>query len=212
MSNIHTTHTLGFPRIGARRELKFALEAYWRGETEANALENTARELRARHWKIQRDAGLDCVTAGDFAFYDHVLNHIQLLGCEPTRFNFKDEDELNRYFIMARGRRNQEADACHPAPQEADASVYAMEMTKWFDTNYHYLVPEFTADTTFQINSERLFNDIKEAQALGHTPKAVLIGPLSFLWLGKEKSEGFNRLDLLERLLPVYSEILARLK
>ncbi|MGD9888605.1 MAG: 5-methyltetrahydropteroyltriglutamate--homocysteine S-methyltransferase [Halothiobacillaceae bacterium] len=212
MSNLHTIHTLGFPRIGAQRELKFALEAFWRGETEANALENTARELRARHWQIQRDAGLDCVTAGDFAFYDHVLNHIQLLGCEPTRFNFKDEDELNRYFIMARGRRNQEADACHPAQQEADASVYAMEMTKWFDTNYHYLVPEFTADTTFQLHSERLFNDIKEAQALGHTPKAVLIGPLSFLWLGKEKSEGFNRLDLLERLLPVYSKILARLK
>ena len=213
MSQSHiTTHTLGFPRIGAQRELKFALEAYWRGETEAAALENTARELRARHWQVQRDAGLDYVSVGDFALYDHVLNHIQLLGCEPARFNFSNEDELERYFIMARGRRNQQADACNPAPQEADASLYALEMTKWFDTNYHYLVPEFTADTTFKLNSARLFDEVAEAQALGHSPKAVLVGPLTFLWLGKEKTADFNRLDLLRRLLPVYGEILARLK
>ena len=213
MSQSHiTTHTLGFPRIGAQRELKFALEAYWRGETEAAALENTARELRARHWQVQRDAGLDYVSVGDFALYDHVLNHIQLLGCEPARFNFSNEDELERYFIMARGRRNQQADACNPAPQEADASLYALEMTKWFDTNYHYLVPEFTAETTFKLNSARLFDEVAEAQALGHSPKAVLVGPLTFLWLGKEKTADFNRLDLLRRLLPVYGEILARLK
>jgi 5-methyltetrahydropteroyltriglutamate--homocysteine methyltransferase len=213
MSQQHiTTHTLGFPRIGAQRELKFALEAYWRGETGVAALDTTARELRARHWQVQRDAGLDSVTVGDFALYDHVLNHIQLLGCEPTRFNFKDEDELTRHFIMARGAQNQAPSCCGTHAASGDASLYALEMTKWFDTNYHYLVPEFNADTTFKLNSARLFDEIVEAQALGHAPKAVLIGPLTFLWLGKEKTEGFNRLDLLERLLPVYGEILARLK
>ncbi|OYY74724.1 MAG: 5-methyltetrahydropteroyltriglutamate--homocysteine S-methyltransferase [Gammaproteobacteria bacterium 28-57-27] len=213
MSKPHTTiHTLGFPRIGSQRELKFALEAFWRGEIDATGLEATAKELRARHWQYQRDAGLDYVSVGDFALYDHVLNHTQLLGCEAARFNFNDEDELTRYFIQARGRRNQDANACDPTPTASDPSVYAAEMTKWFDTNYHYLVPEFTTETTFKLNSERLFNEIEEAQALGHTPKAVLIGPLSFLWLGKEKSENFDKLDLLERLLPVYGQILARLK
>ncbi len=108
--------------------------------------------------------------------------------------------------------RNQEANACHPTPTASDPSVYAAEMTKWFDTNYHYLVPEFTAETTFKLNSERLFSEIEDAQALGHTPKAVLIGPLTFLWLGKEKSANLDKLDLLERLLPVYGQILARLK
>ncbi|MEW5837318.1 MAG: 5-methyltetrahydropteroyltriglutamate--homocysteine S-methyltransferase [Pseudomonadota bacterium] len=213
MSQSHTSiHTLGFPRIGAQRELKFALEAYWRGETEAAALENTARELRARHWQIQREAGLDFVSVGDFALYDHVLNHIQLLGCEPARFNFNDEDELTRHFIMARGAQNQTPSCCGTHAASGDASLYALEMTKWFDTNYHYLVPEFSADTRFKLNSARLFDEIAEAQALGHSPKAVLVGPLTFLWLGKEKTAGFERLDLLKRLLPVYSEILARLK
>lgn len=217
MKSKHTTlHTPGFPRIGLQRELKFALEAFWRGDIDATRLESTAKELRARHWQVQRDAGLDVVSVGDFALYDHVLNHIQLLGCEAARFQFSDEDELTRYFIQARGRRNQEATCCGTTPTASDASanssVYALEMTKWFDTNYHYLVPEFTAETTFKLNSNRLFNEIEEAQTLGHSPKAVLIGPLTFLWLGKEKGTGYDKLDLLERLLPVYGEILARLK
>jgi len=207
-----TLHTLGFPRIGLQRELKFALEAYWRGERDAESLEATARELRARHWQYQRDAGLGHVSVGDFALYDHVLNHTQLLGCEAARFQFSDEDELTRYFIQARGRRNQEPACCGTTPTAADASVYALEMTKWFDTNYHYLVPEFTPETRFKLNSNRLFDEIEEARALGHSPKAVLIGPLTFLWLGKEKTAGFDRLDLLEHLLPVYGEILAHLK
>ncbi|MGB9670791.1 MAG: 5-methyltetrahydropteroyltriglutamate--homocysteine S-methyltransferase [Halothiobacillaceae bacterium] len=205
-----TTHTLGFPRIGLKRELKFALEAFWRGETRADALHETARALRARHWEIQRAAGLDFVTVGDFALYDHVLDHIQLLGCEPTRFGFTEEDELTRYFIMARGAHGPSPSCCGPHHDHGDRR--ALEMTKWFDTNYHYLVPEFTPKTHFKPASERLFDQVAEAQTLGHPIKAVLIGPLTFLWLGKEKHEGFDRLTLLDRLLPVYGEILARLK
>lgn len=199
-------HVPGFPRIGAARELKFALERYWRDELSASELEQTAAALRARHWAAQRDAGLDYVTVGDFALYDHVANHIQLLGCEPTRFAFgAAETPLQRYCIMARGRSGRDECTCG----SAHAASPALAMTKWFDTNYHYLVPEFDADTTFALSSERLFDEVAEAQALGHAVKVTLLGPLTFLWLGKGLED---RLALLDRLLPVYGEILARLK
>jgi 5-methyltetrahydropteroyltriglutamate--homocysteine methyltransferase len=189
------THILGFPRIGARRELKMALEHHWRGEIDADALEAVGRELRAQHWAMQRDSGLDWVSVGDFAFYDHVAHHIQMFGCEPARFGFAaGEPDLARYFAMARG-----------------GGQPALEMTKWFDTNYHYLVPEFDARTTFQLASRRLLDEVAQAQAFGHKAKPVILGPLSFLWLGKEKQAGFNRLDLLDALLPVYAELLTRL-
>ena len=207
------THTLGFPRMGAQRELKFALERHWRGEIDAAALEDVGRELRVRHWALQRDAGLDFVTVGDFAFYDHVANHIQMFGCEPLRFGFAgDEPELARYFAMARGVAAEHVhdDACGCAQGSGDGRP-ALEMTKWFDTNYHYLVPEFDAETDFRLASRRLLAEVAEALLLGHPVKAVLLGPLTFLWLGKEKAAGFNRLSLLERLLPVYSELLDRL-
>ncbi|MDR2165794.1 MAG: 5-methyltetrahydropteroyltriglutamate--homocysteine S-methyltransferase [Zoogloeaceae bacterium] len=199
------THIPGFPRIGANRELKFAVERYWKGEISAPELEATGRDLRARHWALQREAGLDFVTVGDFAFYDHVANHIQLLGCEPARFGFSGaEPELFRHFILARGvaREDGAKHTGHPA----------LEMTKWFDTNYHYLVPEFSAGMDFALASERLFTEVGEARALGHAVKVVLVGPLTFLWLGKEKTEGFSRLALLEKLLPVYRQILERLR
>jgi 5-methyltetrahydropteroyltriglutamate--homocysteine methyltransferase len=197
------THILGFPRIGANRELKFALERHWRGEISLDELEAVGRELRERHWALQRDAGLDFVTVGDFAFYDQVANHILLLGCEPARFGFSGaENELSRCFTLARGLSRE---------GEAEKGSPALEMTKWFDTNYHYLAPEFSADTAFSLNSERLFSEIEAAKQLGHKVKVVLIGPLSFLWLGKEKSAGFSRLSLLEKLLPVYRQILSRI-
>lgn len=203
-------HTLGFPRMGAQRELKFALEKHWRGEIDRDALEAAGRELRERHWQAQRDAGLDFVTVGDFAFYDHVANHIQLLGCEPARFDFKgDEPELSRYFTMARGVATEaHAHGCAHGGQ----GRFALEMTKWFDTNYHYLVPEFSPHTRFGLASVRLFDEVAQAQQAGHPVKAVLLGPLSFLWLGKEKQPGFDRFSLLESLLPVYEQVLARLK
>ncbi len=190
------THNLGFPRIGAHRELKKALEAYWRREIDEDRLQTIAAELRKQHWILQRDAGIDLIPAGDFALYDQMLNMTALLGAAPARFNAgSDEIGLEMYFAMARGIPSQPA----------------MEMTKWFDTNYHYIVPEFNADTIFRIASSQLFNEVAEAKALGISPKVVLIGPLTYLYLGKEIEPVFNRLDLLPRLLPVYREILARL-
>ncbi|MGK5024740.1 5-methyltetrahydropteroyltriglutamate--homocysteine S-methyltransferase [Janthinobacterium sp. RB2R34] len=213
------SHILGFPRIGAQRELKFALEGHWRGVVSEAALEDTGKQLRARHWALQREAGLDYVTVGDFAFYDQVANHIQLLGCEPARFQFdQQQSPLSRYFKMARGADHhaghaEPAGCSHGHADTApDASNYALEMTKWFDTNYHYLVPEFSPATQFSLACDRLFQEVAEAQALGYPVKAVLIGPLTFLWLGKEKTAGFNRLALLEQLLPVYGAVLERLK
>lgn len=205
-------HSLGFPRIGKHRELKFALEKFWHGETDAATLEATAKDLRAQHWAIQRKAGLDFVSVGDFAFYDQMLNHIQLLGCEPKRFQFTaNANELDRHFTMARGVASEAEHACCGGHADTHSNA-ALEMTKWFDTNYHYLVPEFTATTQFSLNSARLFDQVKEAQALGHPVKASLIGPLTFLYLGKEKTEGFDRLSLLAALLPVYQAVLAQLK
>ncbi len=203
------THTLGFPRMGAQRELKFALEKYWRGDIDATALEQVAATLRQRQWAVQAQAGLDYVTVGDFALYDHVANHVQLLGCEPARFGFHaNVPPVVRYFAMARGTSTH-GDCAAPSCQRTDP--HALEMTKWFDTNYHYLVPEFTAATEFKVACERLFNEVSQAQALGHQVKAVLLGPLSFLWLGKEKEAGFDRLSLLDALLPVYAQVLHRL-
>jgi 5-methyltetrahydropteroyltriglutamate--homocysteine methyltransferase len=207
MTSIHT-HTLGFPRIGARRELKTALEAYWRGAIDADALEAAGRDLRARHWQQQADAGLDLVTVGDFAFYDQVANHIQLFGCEPARFGFDgSEPALTRYFAMARGDRDhaqQDGSCC------AHHSGHALDMTKWFDTNYHYLVPEFGAATRFALHAERLLAEVAEARALGHAVKVALIGPLTFLWLGKSRDS--DRLSLLDALLPAYCALLSQLK
>ncbi len=205
-----TIHTLGFPRIGKHRELKFALEKFWHGEISADALEHTARDLRAQHWQIERAAGLDYVTVGDFAFYDQMLNHIQLLGCEPERFGFSSgTPELDRHFTLARGVASETAACCAGHAHHGSA---ALEMTKWFDTNYHYLVPEFTDATRFSLASTRLFDQITEAQSLGHPVKVSLIGPLTFLYLGKEKTAGLDRLNLLDALLPVYQTILQKLQ
>ncbi len=198
-------HNLGFPRIGAKRELKRALEAYWKGEQTQAALETVGRELRARHWKLQQDAGLDLIPVGDFSWYDHVLDMSALLGVVPQRFGAVTGNvDFTTYFRMARGRA--------PGDKAGSADTYACEMTKWFDTNYHYIVPEFEARQTFRIASDKLFNELAEAKALGLRAKPVLVGPLTYLWLGKTKGAAFDRLTLLERLLPVYAEILARLK
>lgn len=190
-------HILGFPRIGAGRELKFALEAFWRGESEEPALRETGRELRQRHWRMQREAGLDFVAVGDFAWYDQVLSTCALLGALPERFGFDPGRlTLGQYFAAARGSPAQPA----------------MEMTKWFDTNYHYLVPEFTRQTRFPGGRNWLPDEIEEAIALGFRPKPVLLGPLSFLYLGKEKQRGFSRLELLPELSAAYQRILAGFK
>lgn len=201
------THILGFPRMGEHRELKTALERHWRGELPATELEAQAAALRARHWQLQQAAGLDHVTVGDFALYDHVAHLIQLFGCEPARFGFTgDETPLQRYFAMARGTAAR--DCCGGAHGDG---APALEMTKWFDTNYHYLVPEFDAATDFSLHADRLLAEVDEAIALPASPKVALLGPVSFLYLGKSKQTGFDRLALLKRLLPVYEQLLTRL-
>ncbi|AUB74166.1 5-methyltetrahydropteroyltriglutamate--homocysteine S-methyltransferase [Pseudomonas sp. Lz4W] len=201
-------HNLGFPRIGADRELKKALEAYWKGDIDQAALQAVGRELRASHWQLQKDAGIDLLPVGDFAWYDQVLTHSLTFGAIPERFastlDAQGRPTLNTLFGMARG-------ASQSCCGEHGKGQYAQELTKWFDTNYHYLVPEFSQDQRFELSWNQLFEETAEALALGHKVKPVIIGPLTFLWLGKTKGNEFNKLDLLENLLPIYAAILSRL-
>ncbi|RRV06768.1 5-methyltetrahydropteroyltriglutamate--homocysteine S-methyltransferase [Pseudomonas sp. v388] len=201
-------HNLGFPRIGADRELKKALEAHWKGDLDQTGLRAAGRELRAAHWQLQKQAGIDLLPVGDFAWYDQVLTHSLTFGVIPERFADATDERglptLDTLFAMARG-----AGAC--CGSNHGEARHALELTKWFDTNYHYLVPEFTQDQRFRLSWEQLFEEVEQAHELGHRVKPVLIGPLTYLWLGKAKGESFDKLDLLERLLPVYGEILGRL-
>ena len=233
-----STHSLGFPRIGARRELKFALEAYWRGESSREALQQVGAELRSRHWQDQ--SGLGWVPVGDFSFYDQVLDMSFTLGNLPARVRGYDGDDLDNYFRVARGRSapgtepagqdgqavvpaseqdstlaessaDKAACGCAPGTHGVEAGVAAGEMTKWFDTNYHYIVPEFAADTTFRLDPSRILAQLAEARAQGVAAKPVLLGPVSYLALGKVRDAAhpdLDRLSLLPRLLPVYTELL----
>lgn len=194
-------HSLGFPRIGRDRELKKAQEAFWKGELDEAGLRAVGRELRKTHWDLQKQAGIELLPAGDFAWYDQVLTHSLMFGVIPERFRPADGNAtLHTLFAMARGV----SDSCC-------GGAHAQEMTKWFDTNYHYLVPEFSADQQFHLGWDQLFDEVKEARDLGHTVKPVVIGPLTYLWLGKAKGGEFDKLDLLERLLPLYGQIFQRL-
>ncbi|MDE1146710.1 MAG: 5-methyltetrahydropteroyltriglutamate--homocysteine S-methyltransferase [Azospirillaceae bacterium] len=199
-----TTHNLGFPRIGAKRELKFAQEAYWKGQSTRDDLIQVGADLRARHWRDQ--AALDLVPVGDFAFYDQVLDMSFTLGNLPERVRGFHGDALDNYFRVARGRSAQSAEE----HAECCGGVAAGEMTKWFDTNYHYIVPEFDAGTQFTLDTTRLLAQLAEAQALGVKAKPVIIGPVTYLALGKAK-DGSDKLALLLRLLPIYAELLAAL-
>ncbi|MGE8548589.1 MAG: 5-methyltetrahydropteroyltriglutamate--homocysteine S-methyltransferase [Alcaligenes sp.] len=197
-------HNLGFPRMGKQRELKRALESYWAGKASQEELLETGKQLRARHWDIQARAGLDLIPVGDFAWYDQILEWSTVLGVVPARFGQADDApvSLDTLFRMARGR----------APSGTPAA--ACEMTKWFDTNYHYIVPELAPGQTFRIARDFLFEQVEEAQALGHAVKPVIPGPLTWLWLGKgDAYEGLSderKLELLQALLPVYEQVLAR--
>ncbi len=191
---------LGFPRIGARREVKRGLEAYWRGEIDEPALLEIARTLRAEHWLLQRDAGLDHVPSNDFSLYDHVLDIAAMMGAVPERYGWQGGSvDLTTYFAMARGAQSTTLDAP------------AMEMTKWFDTNYHYLVPEFSPGQRFALASTQPIDAYTEAAALGVHTRPVLLGPVSFLLLGKARAGALAPLELLPDLAPVYQEVLRRL-
>ncbi|KTS34121.1 5-methyltetrahydropteroyltriglutamate--homocysteine S-methyltransferase [Pantoea dispersa] len=194
-------HTLGFPRVGLRRELKKAQESYWAGNSSQDELLAVGRELRARHWQQQKDAGVDLLPVGDFAWYDHVLTTSLLLGNVPARHQNKDGSiDLDTLFRIGRGR----------APSGEPAA--AAEMTKWFNTNYHYIVPEFTQGQQFRLSWTQLLDEVDEALALGHAIKPVLLGPVTYLWLGKVKGDAFDRLSLLQAILPVYRQVLAELR
>jgi len=206
MSTKLLTNNLGYPRIGDRRELKKATEAYWAGKIDQQTLLATAAGLRRRNWKKQHDAGIDLIPSNDFSFYDQVLDMSLLLGNVPARFSDLNENQsdIDRMFSIARGHSSH-----HDCPGCA-----ASEMTKWFDTNYHYIVPELSADSQFRLNSSKVIDEFNEALALGILTKPILIGPLTWLKLGKcidGDTEKFNRLDLLDRLLPVYAGLIKKL-
>lgn len=193
-------HTLGFPRVGLKRELKKAQESYWAGSSTQEELLNVGRELRARHWQQQQQAGVDLVPVGDFAWYDHVLATSLLLGNVPERHQNADGSiDLDTLFRIGRGR----------APTGTPAA--AAEMTKWFNTNYHYMVPEFQQGQQFKLGWTQLLDEVDEALALGHKIKPVLLGPVTYLWLGKVKGEQFDRLSLLKDILPIYQQVLGEL-
>ncbi|MEF3065023.1 5-methyltetrahydropteroyltriglutamate--homocysteine S-methyltransferase [Pandoraea apista] len=198
------THNLGFPRVGAKRELKFGQEAYWKGQSSRDALKALGASLRRRHWQDQ--AALDLAPVGDFAFYDQVLDMSFTLGNLPERVQDFHGDVLDNYFRVARGRSAQSAEA-HAG---CCGGVAAGEMTKWFDTNYHYIVPEFSAATNFSLDASRLVEQLAEARAAGVKAKPVIIGPVTYLWLGKAKDDS-DKLALLPRLLPVYVTLLKTL-
>jgi 5-methyltetrahydropteroyltriglutamate--homocysteine methyltransferase len=204
LKGIHMqTHNLGYPRIGSQRELKKASELYWAGKLPADQLMTASKYIRLHNWKLQKDAGIDLIPVGDFSFYDQVLDTSLMVGAIPERYHtLMDQQQLpdiDLLFAMARGY------------QKDNYDITAMEMTKWFDTNYHYIVPEFTAAQSFKVFSDKLLNEFIEAREAGFNAKPVLLGPVSYLLLGKEKEEGFHRLELIKRLLPVYLDVLAKL-
>lgn len=198
------THILGYPRIGSKRELKKACEQYWSGKILLEELLNTGRTLCSQNWNIQKEAGIDLIPCNDFSYYDQVLDMSLVVGAIPTRYHEvvlkKNNTELDLYFAMARGY------------QKDGLDITAMEMTKWFDTNYHYIVPEFYKNQQFKLSSDKIFNEFAGAKQAGINAKPVIIGLVSYLLLGKEKEEGFDKLDLAGNLLPVYIEILTKLQ
>lgn len=198
------THILGYPRIGSKRELKKACEQYWSGKILLEELLNTGRTLCNQNWNIQKEVGIDLIPCNDFSYYDQVLDMSLVVGAIPTRYHEvvlkKNNTELDLYFAMARGY------------QKDGLDITAMEMTKWFDTNYHYIVPEFYKNQQFKLSSDKIFNEFAGAKQAGINAKPVIIGLVSYLLLGKEKEEGFDKLDLAGNLLPVYTEILTKLQ
>ncbi|WP_129717070.1 5-methyltetrahydropteroyltriglutamate--homocysteine S-methyltransferase [Pedobacter sp. SYP-B3415] len=197
------THNLGYPRIGSHRELKKVCEQYWSGKAGHKDVLQVGRDIRQENWMLQKEAGIALIPSNDFSCYDQVLDHSFMLGAIPQRYNTvllnNDKAEIDLYFAMARGY------------QKDGLDLGAMEMTKWFDTNYHYIVPEFTRDQQFSLFSTKVIDEFYEARELGIITKPVLIGPVSYLLLGKEKEPGFSRLELLKNLLPVYEQVLFRL-
>ena len=194
------TNVLGFPRIGEERELKKACEAFWAGKICKKELLEEGKKIRLTNWTKMKEQGIDLIPSNDYSFYDHVLDMILTLGAIPERYLPLAKDKMELYFAMARGEQHDGKD------------FTAMEMTKWFDTNYHYIVPEFTRTQYFSLYDTKPVDEFLEAKKSGIITKPVLLGPISFLLLGKEKEPGFKRIDLLDRLLPAYLQLLKKLE
>ncbi|WP_027146727.1 5-methyltetrahydropteroyltriglutamate--homocysteine S-methyltransferase [Mesorhizobium sp. WSM3626] len=202
--------TLGVPRIGRRRELKRALEAYWSRKSSAADLLETARALRAANWIEQGDRGVTKIPSNDFSLYDHVLDTATMVGAVPPRYGWSEgEISLDTYFAMARGSQGEAAGGDHTNHGQA---VTALEMTKWFDTNYHYMVPELADDQAFALSSSKPLDHFLDARALGIHTRPVILGPVTFLKLAKSSTRDFNPVALLPRLLPIYELLLRRLR
>ena len=217
MSNIQLpVATLGTPRIGLKRELKFALESYWAGKTDQAALLQTARDLRAANWARQKARGVDIIPSNDFSLYDQVLDLSFMVGAIPAIYgktSSQTRADLDTYFAMARGSQKGHAETCeHGHVHHYGHGAPAQEMTKWFDTNYHYMVPEFSRDQAFHLTSFKPLDEFLEARRLGYHTRPVLVGPVTFLKLGKSSDETFDPLSLIDRLMPVYVDILTRLR
>ncbi|MCH7396890.1 5-methyltetrahydropteroyltriglutamate--homocysteine S-methyltransferase [Belliella sp. DSM 107340] len=197
------THNLGYPRIGSQRELKKACENYWAGKITRQELFQVGNEIKLSNWTLQKECGIDLIPSNDFSYYDHVLDLAFTVGAIPERYHSvifdKNKSEIDLYFAMARGY------------QANGLDIKAMEMTKWFDTNYHYIVPEFKKNQEFKLFSSKVIQEFAEAKLAGFKTKPVILGPVSFLLLGKEKEAGFDRIDLIKNLLPVYFQILDKL-
>ncbi|KAF2690620.1 cobalamin-independent methionine synthase [Lentithecium fluviatile CBS 122367] len=193
---------LGFPRMGGNRELKKANEAYWADKLSRDDLLKEAKRLRLEHWKIQKDAGVDVIPSNDFAFYDHILDHIQLFNAIPERYSKHGLNSLDEYFAMGRGH------------QKDGVDVPSLEMVKWFDSNYHYVKPTFQDGQTFKLAANpKPVVEFTEAKEAGITTRPVLIGPVSFLALGKpDRDQSVDPISLIEKLVPVYVELLEKLK
>ena len=212
MNDIHT-HNLGYPRIGEHRELKKATESFWQGHTTLADLEAAGRLIRHRNWEKQRAAGIDLIPCNDFTFYDQMLDLSCLVGNVPARFGAaRDATDLNTLFLVARGSRHQD-DGGHDCADHACTS-FASEMTKWFDTNYHYIVPEVSSHTKFRLVGDKVFREFEEATGLGYRAKPVLPGPATYLSLAKVQDPGrpdFVRFSLFDELVSVYEQLLQRL-
>ncbi|PTT73151.1 MULTISPECIES: 5-methyltetrahydropteroyltriglutamate--homocysteine S-methyltransferase [unclassified Chryseobacterium] len=196
------THILGYPRIGSNRELKKACEQYWSSKITLDELLDVGKNIRQNNWKLQQEAGIDLIPCNDFSFYDQVLDMTLTLGAIPERYEeiALKKSETDLYFAMARGFQKEGLD------------ITAMEMTKWFDTNYHFIVPEFHKNQEFKLLSRKIINEFLDAKQAGINAKPVIIGLLTYILLGKEKEEGFNKLDLAQKILPVYLQILKELE
>lgn len=194
------SNNLGYPRIGAEREFKFATEKFWKGEIAEEELLNKLKDLRLKNWQTQKKAGINLIPCNDFSYYDQVLDTICLFGAVPELYSKLQQNgktSLDLYYSMARGNTK--------------ANLTAMEMTKWFDTNYHYIVPEFVENQKFALSWDKPFSEFIEAREAGIITKPVLLGPVSFLSLGKEKTDNFSRFDLLEDLVKIYAQVLNKL-